>query len=183
MKKLFLSLVLCLFLISFISANIYQTEKEVALRIPCSEINCSEDNNISIFYPNSSIFIDNSELTIENGYASINIELDSTTGVYYYYLFDTTDYYSNSFEVSRTGKSTPENIELLFIIASIIIFGYLLITLLNILAHFVQLPSHIRYSTRFPKVQSRAGGSQVPLGGLGQLSLSFQPARVLAYHA
>lgn len=169
-SKLFLSLILCLFLVSFISsASPFESTNDGGLQFgysPYEVVKANTDFKLHIHVVNDTeiqtntttscyVHLYNSEgshiVESQMGWDSNDVEFTYTIGggnftigshAYIIWCNNTNKQIhlvNGVFEVTNTGNKNSDVLETFFIIFSIIIFGYLLITLLNTLAHFVQL--------------------------------------------
>lgn len=105
-EKLFLLLgILVLFSLTSLSALSYNINSDVNIKTSCLNVNCSEEVNITIEYPNSSLAVDNEEMTLGSGYMNYTFSDTSTTGTYTYY---TNNGYTNTFTIGEeltTGRA------------------------------------------------------------------------------
>lgn len=93
---------ICLLMVSLVSANtVYQQNSEIDLKISCTNVNCSQPINITIFYPNSSTSIDNELTTNNSGYVNYTFSHTSTFGEY---IFITDNGYEDTFTITPSGS-------------------------------------------------------------------------------
>jgi len=85
MKKILLTLLIGMFLISIVSAqSTYKQSNELDLKVPCfySDTRCSDtaECNLSILYPNSSFLVEEQPMTnLENGYHNYTLNESQTS--------------------------------------------------------------------------------------------------------
>lgn len=134
MKKLLLTLILGMFLISFASAletlGTFKQGEEIRISQVCSD--ATYINISSIAYPNSSVAISNIEMTSAgSGEFYYDFSLTETTGTYQVRgISDGCEgTFATSFEITATGKSlTPEkatSYSIIFFISLLIFVGLL----------------------------------------------------------
>jgi hypothetical protein len=134
MKKLMVIVVIVL-CIGIVGATHYQQETIVDLTMACGDVNCSDNNNITIFYPNTSKLIDNRLMSIGKGFANYTLTATQTniTGEYLVYVDGDgeTDYH-DSFVISAHGEEVStaaaetitRGIYVLLVIAILFFIGF-----------------------------------------------------------
>lgn len=121
MSKVFLLLVILLVL-PFLSAQ-YEQNSEIDIKISCLDVNCSEQVNITVIYPNTSIAISNLPMTSNSGYVNYTFTNTSTLGEYTYI---TNNGFKDNFMITPSGNfpiTTGEGITLLGSVMIIIFLG------------------------------------------------------------
>ena len=131
--KLLSLLLLSIFLISFISAEVYTQGQTIDLKISCSNLNCNSPINITITYPNSSIAINNQLMNTNNGYSDFLFSNTQILGQYQYYATNGTSSYSNYFTITPTGTifGLPEVFVYIFTLLVVLLITYGSINLIN----------------------------------------------------
>jgi hypothetical protein len=133
MKKIFLLLVLCVFLISITTAIaednlVFKKGDIIDLKIPCVKENtkCGESATcvITILYPNSSIAIENGDMNnLGNGYFNYTLSQTNIIGQYQSTVFCAESEFKGSetfvFWITPTGLENNTTIFLILIFASI----------------------------------------------------------------
>ncbi len=115
--------------LTFISAettDTYQQNQNIDLKVSCLNVNCSEQINITITYPNSSTAINNQETTLGSGYVNYTFSETLTLGEYTYF---TNNGFEDSFLITPSGQSGTDNI-VFYVLVIIIIIG------INLIAFF-----------------------------------------------
>lgn len=134
--KLFLIIVSIVFLVSFVSAQITYEEDEILdLKIPF-EVNgtiasSGSTCNISIQYPNGTYVRNgnNNMSNLDNGEFNITLTAEemATVGNHVWVAAccdeDKCARGTGGFEITRTGKETPDNMPILFAVIILIIYG------------------------------------------------------------
>lgn len=101
-----------LFLTCMVSAvPPYEREAAIDITIGCDVVNCSDNNNITILYPNTTILIDNELMTAGAGfiYYSLTATQTNLTGEYAVYVDgDGLTDYQTSFVVNNNGENISD---------------------------------------------------------------------------
>lgn len=104
--------------LTFISAQTFKQNSEVDIQVSCLNVNCSEQVNISVFYPNTSIAINNQEMTNKSGFVNFTFSDTSTLGTYKYI---TNNGFENTFAITPSGNTPVSQGESIIILSSIFI--------------------------------------------------------------
>lgn len=103
-KKLILNIFVLFLLIGIVSAGTFKQGDSIDLRISCSELNCSNSQNITIVAPNTSILLENQQMSLTNGYLNISFNQTQSLGEYNYFVYSTAeDYLTDSFIITPSG--------------------------------------------------------------------------------
>lgn len=135
MKKVLLTLLVGMFLISMTSAqSIYQQSSELDLKVPCfyNDTRCSDTAkcNLSILYPNSSFLVEEQPMTnLLNGYHNYTLNESQTSVLGEYsvsiYCIDNgeTGYSTFAFDITPTGHTITTG-------QTVISIGLILVTMI-----------------------------------------------------
>lgn len=128
--KVLISLIFFLFIISLVAAApTYVYNKDVDIKISCSNVNCSQPVNITIEYPNTTIAVDNQLMNISAGYANYTF---SDTATFGNYQFFTDEGFSSTFTINYGGEEISSGQGLLYGSLFLVIIFFFAITLFGI---------------------------------------------------
>jgi len=105
-KKIMFSIItifLLTFLIGIVNAQIYKQNQEINLAISCENLNCSENCQATVLYPNSSEMFFNETMTFHAGFLNITFNKTEALGDYSYFVDCLDSYDSGSFAVNPSG--------------------------------------------------------------------------------
>lgn len=110
--------ILVLFSLNFVSS--YTINTPIEIRVSCLNVNCSEQVNISIEFPNSSLAVNNQLMSNNSGYKNYTFSNTVTFGRYTYY---TNNGFSDSFFIGEEMTTSKGLGYLGFILIVLFTFG------------------------------------------------------------
>lgn len=142
MKKLILFSVLCLFLLTLVSAQPFAEGSDLDLKIYCNQINCTgaPDCNVTVSNPNSTVFIDQEPAQFNTAFYSYNFTVPEVSGSYSYNLYCSEENsFTDTFDVTPNGEQ-PTTAKAFFYLG---LMGLLVFFLCMIFWAHMQDQSHI----------------------------------------
>jgi hypothetical protein len=95
-----------LFLLMLFSQNVnaqtYSQNSEIDIKVSCLNVNCSEQQNITIVSPSTAILIGNEPMTLSNGFLNYTFNQTDSLGTYSFFL---SNGYDDSFLITPSGTN------------------------------------------------------------------------------
>ena len=114
-SKLFLFLFVGLILMTLVSAQTYQKDTTINLRVSCEKVNCSNAHNISVFAPNTIALDSDKEMTLSNGFLYYSFNKTKALGEYSFFVSDSEESnFQDTFKITPTGHETTTSHALIY---------------------------------------------------------------------
>lgn len=85
-----------------VNAQTFPQNSELDIKVSCSNVNCSEQQNITIVAPNTTTLIDNKPMTLSNGFLNYSFNQTSSLGDYSYFI---SSGFEDSFLITPSGTN------------------------------------------------------------------------------
>lgn len=90
------------FFIQSVNAQTFSQNQEIDIKVSCSNVNCSEQQNITIVSPNTTILIDNQPMTLSTGFLNYTFNQTSSLGEYSFFI---SNGFAGSFLITPSGTN------------------------------------------------------------------------------
>jgi hypothetical protein len=97
---------LLVFFVQNVNAETFKQGDAIDLKVSCSNVNCSNAQNITIVSPTTQTLVSNKQMSLTNGFLNISFNQTQTLGQYNYFLYDSFGgYYDGSFLITPSGTN------------------------------------------------------------------------------
>lgn len=140
MKKVFLFLLVGMFILSFASAvedTVYTLNEDMEINNFCPAGNCSYMNLTSLEYPNGTINYFNEGMINHNQLFTYSFTPDQV-GKYYFITCDNNNCENNNFLVTPNGQPSPEGIVVvMFSVLLLFVLSYSVVMIVKAVGHMI----------------------------------------------